>query len=166
MPLLVFVQLRRGLGLPRRRLLGRRLLRWRLLWRRLLRWRLLRRLLRWWRLLWRRRSRWRHEEGRTRAASQEGSTDEVSAPATLIVSLPADARLTVDGQPTRSTSARRVFISPPLQRGQEYAYTLRAEVRGQDGQLVATEQRVTVRAGQETSITLQMPAAAVATSGN
>ncbi len=37
--------------------------------------------------------------------------------ATLVVSLPEDATLTVDNEPTTSTSAQRVFVSPALEPG-------------------------------------------------
>jgi len=91
-------------------------------------------------------------------------TEPISAAATLIVSLPANATLTIDDQPTSSTSSRRVFVSPPLETGRDYSYMLRAEATREDGQTVRTEQRVTVRAGQETNITLQLPAASVTAS--
>ena len=35
-----------------------------------------------------------------------------AAPATLVVNVPADARLTIDGEATTSTSTQRVFVSP------------------------------------------------------
>jgi uncharacterized protein (TIGR03000 family) len=83
------------------------------------------------------------------------------APATLIVSLPAGARLLVDEQPTTSTSAQRVFVSPPLERGYDYTYNLTATMQ-RDGQPVSTTQRVTVRAGQSVRVNLEVPAAATA----
>src|SRR5438067_10787450 len=49
------------------------------------------------------------------------------APATIVVFLPADARLTIDDTPTRSTSNLRAFVTPPLEPGKVYHYTLRAE---------------------------------------
>jgi uncharacterized protein (TIGR03000 family) len=80
--------------------------------------------------------------------------DEASA--TIQVRLPADARLTFDGEPTRSTSADRAFITPPLESGKEFHYTLRAEfVR--DGANVTIERRIAVRAGQETTVSLNPP---------
>src|SRR5262245_35607687 len=48
-------------------------------------------------------------------------------PATIRVSLPADATLTVDGAATSSQSSERVLVSPPLAEDQEFTYTLRAE---------------------------------------
>ena len=85
--------------------------------------------------------------------------------ATLVVTVPQEARLLIDGNPMKSTSSRRVFVSPPLLPGREYYYTLRAEVV-RDGQVVATEERAYLRAGSQTTINLQLPAATVAASGN
>lgn len=68
---------------------------------------------------------------------------EGPTPATIIVSLPANATLTVDGNPTKSTSATRTLITPALDLGNSYVYTLRAEVNGQ-----AITQQVEVRGGE------------------
>ena len=84
----------------------------------------------------------------------------VPAPATIIVSLPADARLTIDGAATISTSAERVFTSPTLPVGEDFHYTLKAQyVR--DGQPVVFSKDVTVRAGLETRVNM-VPTAGVA----
>ncbi len=83
------------------------------------------------------------------------------APARIIVSLPADARLTVDGTPTKSTSATRVFVSPALQPGQQYQYTFKAEVV-RNGEPQSATKQVTVRAGQETRVQFNLPAVGVA----
>jgi len=74
---------------------------------------------------------------------------KVNATATVVVNLPADARLTVDGYVTRSTTAERTFVSPALATGSNYTYTLQAEVV-RDGRTVVETQRVTVRAGETT----------------
>ncbi len=80
-------------------------------------------------------------------------------PATIRVALPADATLTIDGQPTKSTSADRWFRTPALEPGKVFHYTLRATVvRGDD--TVSVERRVAVRAGQETDVALTLPGAA------
>jgi uncharacterized protein (TIGR03000 family) len=84
-----------------------------------------------------------------------------SAGATLVVNLPADATLTIDDEPTASTSANRVFVTPPLQSGKEFHYTLTARVV-RDGKVQTTTQRVAVRAGEVSSIELTIPAAGVA----
>ena len=76
-----------------------------------------------------------------------------AAPATIVVNVPADARLTIDGEATTSTSAQRVFVSPVLNPGQEYHYTLKAEFK-KDGKTVSVSKDVTVKAGNETRVTM------------
>jgi uncharacterized protein (TIGR03000 family) len=78
------------------------------------------------------------------------------APATLVVHLPAEARLTVDGQPTRSTSDRRVFMSPPLTPGKTYHYVLQAQMQ-RNGETLRASQNVNVRAGRESEVYLEFP---------
>ena len=75
--------------------------------------------------------------------------DEVVAPtkARLIVDLPADARLYIDDQPMKATSAQRTFNTPALERGQTYYYILKAEVV-RDGQMVTQTRRVVLRPGE------------------
>jgi uncharacterized protein (TIGR03000 family) len=75
------------------------------------------------------------------------------APATIVVSLPPDARLFFDGAPTRSTSDSRTFISPPLEPNKDFHYTLKAEVP-RDGRTLTASKDITVRAGQETNVVL------------
>jgi uncharacterized protein (TIGR03000 family) len=81
------------------------------------------------------------------------------APATIYVELPADARLSFDGAPTVSRSANRVFVTPPLEPGKRYSYTLEATVT-RDGKTLTSTQRVTVRAGLSTQVKLEEPSAA------
>jgi len=83
------------------------------------------------------------------------------APARLVVRLPADARLTIDGGPTRSTGPTRWYVSPPLGPGKTFHYDLRAEVV-RDGRRLTATRRVAVRAGQEVDVTMAFPAQAVA----
>jgi uncharacterized protein (TIGR03000 family) len=90
---------------------------------------------------------------------KKGGEEETSltpAPATIVVSLPADARLTFDGAATEARSALRTFLSPPLERGQTYYYMLRAETV-RNGQTLSTSKRVVVRAGQESRVSLEVP---------
>jgi uncharacterized protein (TIGR03000 family) len=81
--------------------------------------------------------------------------------ATLVVSLPADAVLTIDGKPTTSTSAERVFQSPSLEKGRDFQYALEAKVV-RDGQEKVITKLVTVRAGEQTNVTLTESAALAA----
>lgn len=85
----------------------------------------------------------------------------IAAPATIVVSLPAEAKLKIDNHLTTSTSATRVFTSPALELGKAYTYTLTATIT-REGREVSASQDVTVQAGQETRVTLNFPVATVA----
>jgi uncharacterized protein (TIGR03000 family) len=87
------------------------------------------------------------------------TTELTPAPATIVVSLPADARLSIDDAATRATSDRRVFVSPELAPGREYFYTLKAEwVR--DGKPVVVSKQVSVTSGNETKVVFEAEAEA------
>ena len=75
--------------------------------------------------------------------------------ATLVVHLPENADLTIDGQQTQSRSSTRVFHSPPLEPGKTYTYSLRAETN-RDGRFVTAKKTVEVRAGQRSEVTLNL----------
>ena len=91
---------------------------------------------------------------------EKPKTGMAPAPATLIVSLPADAKLVIDDTLTSSTSSERTFVSPNLTPGSDYNYTLKADVV-RNGQTVHVEEKVIVRAGEETRVTL-LPTAVAA----
>jgi len=86
---------------------------------------------------------------------------DTKAPARLTLTLPAEAKLTIDGHETKATSATRVFITPPLDNGKSYTYTLKATVPVGSKMEVITKD-VTVVGGQDTIATLTLPPAAVA----
>jgi uncharacterized protein (TIGR03000 family) len=81
--------------------------------------------------------------------------------AKIFVTLPADAKLTFDGNPTTSTSDSRVFQSPGLPPGKTFYYTLEATVvRG--GKTQAVTKKVAVRAGEDTRVDFEIPEATAA----
>jgi len=85
----------------------------------------------------------------------------LAAPAIVVVSLPADAKLTIDGVETTTSSATRTFVSPTLPTGKEFSYSFTAEiVRG--GEKVTRTEQVTVRGGMRTNVNLEFPVAVVA----
>ncbi len=88
-------------------------------------------------------------------------TTQAAAPATLVVTLPADARLLIDGRATVSTTGERTFITPNFMVGQAQTYTLRAEIV-RDGQTLAQTQIVTVRGGDTTAVPFNFNASGVA----
>jgi uncharacterized protein (TIGR03000 family) len=75
----------------------------------------------------------------------------VDMPANVLVTLPADARLTIDGQPTTSVSAVRHFSTPNLAPDRDFVYSLKAEIV-RDGRRLESMRRVVVRAGQESRV--------------
>jgi uncharacterized protein (TIGR03000 family) len=80
-------------------------------------------------------------------------------PAKVVVSLPEDAKLTVNGQPTELTSDQRVFTTPELKPGKDYYYVIRAEVV-RDGEVKSLTKEVAVTAGRESKVEFALPAAA------
>jgi len=75
----------------------------------------------------------------------------------MVVSLPPDATLTIDGQPTSSVSGKRVFTTPELEPGKNYHYDLEAKViRNGAEQLV--RRKVTYQAGDKVEVSLDFPA--------
>jgi uncharacterized protein (TIGR03000 family) len=91
----------------------------------------------------------------------KGEETAQAAPATLVVTLPAAAKLLIDDNVTSSTTGTRVFVSPALKPGKEFTYTLKGELTV-DGQTLTAIQEVKVRAGQETRVRLEFPVATVA----
>jgi uncharacterized protein (TIGR03000 family) len=87
----------------------------------------------------------------TRNDTDDSGQARGEAPATIIVHLPADATLTVDGQSTRSTSDTRRFVSPPLTPGKTYRYHLEARLN-RPGEKAEAGKDITVRAGQRTEV--------------
>jgi uncharacterized protein (TIGR03000 family) len=83
------------------------------------------------------------------------------APAYLLVHLPPEARLVVDGNATESTEGTRVFVTPNLERGTDHHYTLYAWLV-RDGLTFMTAKRVAVRAGEQTRVEMEFPVAQVA----
>lgn len=74
-------------------------------------------------------------------------TTGTAAPATIVVNLPVEAQLFVDGHVTTAAAARRVFQSPALAEGKAYTYTLKAELND-----IARTKEIEVRAGKLTEV--------------
>jgi uncharacterized protein (TIGR03000 family) len=88
------------------------------------------------------------------AASPSGSYSATSAtPATalLTVSVPADAKVFVNDQPTRTTGAYRRYTCTGLAPSMVYAYRVRAEFT-RDGKAASEEKTVRLGAGQTGSL--------------
>ena len=82
--------------------------------------------------------------------------------ATVVVTLPEDAKLTIDGDATTSTSSVRTFETPELVAGKTYAYTLEATFQ-KDGKPVVVSKKVKIEAGKTATVDLNpTPATGVA----
>jgi uncharacterized protein (TIGR03000 family) len=75
----------------------------------------------------------------------------------LAVSVPEDAKIYVNGQPTTSTGGQRQYVSRNLKDGFNYSYEVRAEVV-RDGKTVEQLKKVNVRAGETASLAFDFPA--------
>jgi uncharacterized protein (TIGR03000 family) len=85
------------------------------------------------------------------AGSGKSEQSSAPAPARVIVKLPDDARLFVDSTACPLTSTVRTFQTPALRPGQDYVYTIKAEV-SRDGWTHTASKRVTIRAGQDSVV--------------
>jgi uncharacterized protein (TIGR03000 family) len=69
------------------------------------------------------------------------------AAASILVNVPAEARVFVDDYQMKSTSGERRFTTPELEPGRSYFYTIRVVVE-KDGKTIEESKRVIVRAGE------------------
>jgi uncharacterized protein (TIGR03000 family) len=73
-------------------------------------------------------------------------------PVEITVHVPAGAQIWFDGRETAQTGTKRVFLSPPLEPGRDFAYEVRVQWR--DGErMVNWTQSLTVRAGDRIGLT-------------
>ncbi len=68
--------------------------------------------------------------------------------ARMILDVPEDARVYVNGTLTKTASNRRVYYSPRLEAGQSYFYEVRIEVE-REGKTYTENKRVIVKAGDD-----------------
>ena len=72
--------------------------------------------------------------------------------ATVVVNLPADAALYVDGVKANLSSETRTFQTPGLTEGKDFYYTVKVEAV-RNGETVTEEKRVVVRGGETARVT-------------
>jgi uncharacterized protein (TIGR03000 family) len=83
----------------------------------------------------------------------------LDASASLIVSVPADAKVFVNDRPTTSTGTERHYMSNGLKAGRTYSYTIRAEVV-RDGQTITETKAVKLAAGRRADLAFALAAPA------
>ena len=79
--------------------------------------------------------------------------DNRSTPVLIYVTLPADAKLAVDGVPVKQTGAERKLITPPIKFGEMAKYTLTATYT-KDGKTVSVVKDITIEGGKVTRVDL------------
>jgi uncharacterized protein (TIGR03000 family) len=85
-------------------------------------------------------------------AAENGAEKAVGTPAKLTLHVPADAKLFVNDRAVKTdTGEVRQFTTPPLEPGQEYAYTFRVEAM-HEGKPVRETRQVRFRAGSELQV--------------
>jgi uncharacterized protein (TIGR03000 family) len=75
------------------------------------------------------------------------ATAAKSNTAQLVVELPADAKLFIDGHDTKASTSRRVFNTPKLETGETYYYEVKAQLV-RDGKTYSETKRVTIKANE------------------
>ena len=61
----------------------------------------------------------------------------------------SDARVWIESALTQKTGLERQFMTPSLEAGQRYTYTIKATWKDQSGQEIRREKEVSIQAGQE-----------------
>lgn len=89
--------------------------------------------------------------GKTEVAPPPVKEPKVDIQSRLTVTLPAEAKLYIDGQLMKSTSGSRTFRTPTLNPGQTYFYDVKVEMV-RDGETVSDTQRVIIRPGQNAQV--------------
>jgi uncharacterized protein (TIGR03000 family) len=79
------------------------------------------------------------------------SNSSAPARATVVVRLPADARLFADARQLALTGAERKFVTPELPPNQDFTYRFRVEYE-RDGETLSVTRKVPVRAGGSVTI--------------
>jgi uncharacterized protein (TIGR03000 family) len=78
------------------------------------------------------------------------SSEKEMTTASIVVEVPENADVYIDGNKMKATAGRRTFTTPPIEKGQDYFYTVRV-VFDDNGKKVEDSQKVTVRGGEDTA---------------
>ncbi len=93
-------------------------------------------------------------------ADNKGANPSGEARAQVVIYVPENGALFIDGQRMKDLSGRRVFQTPVLAQGQTYYYDVRIEVP-QAGQIARDERKIVLRPGME--VTAHFPKLETAT---
>jgi uncharacterized protein (TIGR03000 family) len=82
----------------------------------------------------------------------QGPQDNVDMAAQVRVMVPANARVWIDDKETAQGGTNRLFVTPALPRGRDYAYDLKAQWREPNGKEVTMTRHVPVHAGDVVNV--------------
>jgi uncharacterized protein (TIGR03000 family) len=85
------------------------------------------------------------------APPKKDKSDASPTQGTVVVHLPKEAALYVDGTAVPYSTATRKIVTPELEPGRDYYYTLQAKLE-RDGKTLNVQKRVWVQAGKEVSV--------------
>jgi uncharacterized protein (TIGR03000 family) len=77
--------------------------------------------------------------------------------------MPPHAEISIEGSKTAQIGSSRLYVSPPLNQGENYTYTIHVSWK-ENGREVTRDRKVPVRAGDRLSIVFREPQAAAASS--
>jgi uncharacterized protein (TIGR03000 family) len=83
--------------------------------------------------------------------------------AMILVNVPSDAKVFVNGMATTSQGEQRSFVSRGLSSGYRYTYEVRVQAK-RDGQMVEQSKTVQLRAGENIDLAFDLPKGAMETS--
>jgi uncharacterized protein (TIGR03000 family) len=95
---------------------------------------------------------------KARAYLRKGSEDgKKNEPATLVILVPEgeDVKLEIGGQTVKQTGARRRFVSPPLEPGKRYFYSVSARWEPNNYTTITRTRKVYVTPGKESEVDLR-----------
>jgi len=75
----------------------------------------------------------------------------------LVIKVPAEAKLKIQGELTKKTGEERGFVSPPLEPGKSYEYTLEASWDSTSYNSITRTYKVDVKAGQTVTVDMTKP---------
>src|SRR5262245_55502035 len=76
---------------------------------------------------------------------------EVEGRALIVVKLPEEGQLTIDDSTTKQEGEERTFVTPPLEPGKQFTYTLAVTVKRGD-KLLTRKREVVVRSARTSSV--------------
>ena len=84
----------------------------------------------------------------TRVGPAEDAPKPKTTPtsARILIDVPENAKLYIDGQPVKDVRGERMFYTPTLNAGEKYYYDVRIETV-KDGKVISESKRLIVRAG-------------------